>query len=144
MWRETPPWSIFTSTEGINSPPLPLIFSSIFLVFFYHISAFFFAPCYLEKFIITAGLKEKKIPGENILHWNLMIYPICHVWCRSIQIILVVVMFLSASPPGTLTVTSWLVGDTRSPGKTQGRQHNTPRLSQEKILIVLDLWPHIF
>lgn len=59
MWRETPPWSIFTSTEGINYPPLPLIFSSIFLVFFYHISAFFFAPC-LEKFIITAGLKEKK------------------------------------------------------------------------------------
>lgn len=43
-------------------------------------------------------------------------------------------MFLSASPPGTLTVTSWLVGDTRSPGKTQGRQHNTPRLSQEENL----------
>lgn len=42
-------------------------------------------------------------------------------------------MFLSASPPGTLTDTA--VGDTRSPGKTQGRHLNTPRLLQEENIL---------
>lgn len=86
-----------------------LFFSSKFLLFFYWgFSAFFIVPWYLQKFLITAGFKEKKkkklFKDKTLFLWNLVIYPSWRVWCKFVhfRLIQIVVMFLSASP---LTVT---------------------------------------
>lgn len=145
VWRQTPCSRPLKARITLLCYSL-LIFSSRFLLFFYHISAFFFVAYYLQKFLITAGLKEKKIPRENILHWNLIIYASCHVWCRSIQINSgggdVFVSFSSWNPH------SHFCGSQETPellARPKADNSTPSDFYRGKMLwIVLHLWPHTF
>lgn len=122
-----------------------LVFSSKCLLIFYHVSAFFIVPWYLQKFLITAGLKEKKNP--KIKHYFIGIWWFTQVGTydadhfRQIQMM---VMFLSASP-GTI---SHLCGLQRTPEFLLRPKADIKTFSvfygRKIMMIVLDLWPHIF